>query len=75
MKYNPRCIYLFENVVFDDMPDWLIVINWLGQPTVIQARHYSFTSRLRAWWTNIPLPEVLPKQELNDPNKCMDPGR
>jgi hypothetical protein len=76
MKYNPKCKYLFENVVFDDMPDWLQVNRWLGQPIVIQARYYSYTSRQRAWWTNIPLPdEELPKPRLKDPNKCLDPGR
>ena len=76
MKYNPNCVYLFENVVFDDMPGWDQVNKWLGSPKVIQARHYSYTSRLRAWWTNIPLPQgELPKPELKDPNDCMDPGR
>ena len=76
MKYNPNCKYLFENVVFDDMPDWHTVNRWLGEPLVIQARYYSFTSRMRAWWTNIPLPYgEFPKQKLKDPNKCMDSGR
>ena len=76
MKYNPKCKYLFENVVFDDMPDWHQVNRWLGKPTVIQARYYSHTSRQRAWWTNLPLPdEELPKPRLKDPNKCLDPGR
>jgi hypothetical protein len=70
MKYNPKCRYLFENVVFDDMRDWHQVNRWLGKPVAIHARYYSNTSRQRAWWTNIPLPdEEVPKPRLKDPNK------
>ena len=47
MKYNPKCKYLFENVVFDDMPDWHQMNRWLGKPVVIQARYYSNTSHDR----------------------------
>ena len=77
MKYNPRCLYLFENVEFRDMPDWKQVCRVLGEPMLIQSRHFSFTSRYRSYWTNIPVPkEGLQRPSgLMDPNTCMDPGR
>ena len=76
MKYNPKYIYLFENVVFDDLPDWHQVNRWLGKPTVIHTRYYSNTSRQRARWTTTPLANKQPpKPERMDPNKCLDSGR
>ena len=70
MKYNPRCMYLFENVEFRDMPDWKQVCRTLGEPMLIQSRHFSFTSRYRSYWTNIP----VPKEGLQRPSSSTDPN-
>ena len=56
LKYNPNCEHLIENLDFSDMDDWQVVCAVMGQPYVIDSADFSYTRRVRAWWTNIDLP-------------------
>ena len=56
-KHHPQGLYILENVVFDDMPDWHVVCAECGQPHVMNANVYSSTHRRRAFWTNIVVPD------------------
>ena len=81
LYYNPQMMFILENVVFDDREeDWEEVCNATGvRPVVIMGSDVSYTRRLRAWWTNIKLPEsyaeLTKDQSRGDPNDCMDQGR
>ena len=81
LHYNPKMMFVMENVVFDDRKeDWTEVCDATGvEPVVIMGSDVSHTRRLRAWWTNIKLPasytELTKDQSRGDPNDCMDPGR
>ena len=81
LHYNPQMMFILENVVFDDREeDWEEVCNATGvRPVVIMGSDVSYTRRLRAWWTNIKLPEsyaeLTKDQSRGDPNDCMDQGR
>jgi hypothetical protein len=56
-KYNPDSEIFVENVNFSDMPkDWDEVCKALGTPLVVNAANYSYTKRVRAYWTNFTLP-------------------
>jgi hypothetical protein len=80
-KHHPDCIYLFENVVFDDMEaDWREVCEALGEPHILDSHDYSATSRRRAWWHNGAFLRNDPEKGMRgtlpvDPQTCMDPGR
>jgi len=79
-KYNPACELFSENIKFDDMKaDWDIVCKALGQPLVLDSADYSFSRRMRAYWTNFCLPDTIEAITAGfspgDPNICMDPGR
>jgi site-specific DNA-cytosine methylase len=57
-KHNPSCTFLVENVNFDHLPgDYSIASGALGAPTVRNSECVSFTSRERAFWHNIHLPD------------------
>ena len=76
-ELNPDCKYFIENVVFDDMEaDWKEVNRSLGEPTVVDAKDYSYTTRRRAYWTNFPIPMyALKKDPKMNWDECMDEGR
>ena len=78
LKYHPNCEHLIENLDFSNMDDWQVMCAVMGQPYAIDSADFSYTRRVRAWWTNIDLPSP---DELNaqysqqlDPDACMDPG-
>jgi hypothetical protein len=77
LKHNPDCEFFCENVKFDDMPeDWEEICKALGTPLIINAQDYSYTKRVRAYWSNfLPLPDQLPPPVDLDPNECMCDGR
>jgi hypothetical protein len=77
LKHNPNCEFMFENLVFDDMPgNWKEVCQALGEPTIVNSMLYSRTKRVRAFWNNFSIPIVLPKpSEPLDPQDCMLTGR
>ena len=76
-ELNPDCNYFIENVVFNDMAkDWEEVNNSFGEPTVVDAKDYSYTTRRRAYWTNFTIPMIaLQKNPKMNWDECMDPGR
>jgi hypothetical protein len=80
LKYNPECEMFSENIKFDDMQaDWQIVCKALGTPLILDAADYSMARRVRAYWSNIQMPddmaELTAGYSPGDPNTCMDPGR
>ena len=82
-KHNPNCDYFIENVVFDDMKEWIYICDAFGEPTVVNSKYQSFTARRRAYWTSFKIPrkgmlyEARQWQtECHDADKeCMGPGR
>ena len=78
LKYNPKCKYLVENVVFDDLyDDWNQIISELGEPIIIEAADHSSTRRKRAYWTNleIDLESTIMHLTPIDGDQFMDDGR
>ena len=80
LKHNPNCELFAENVKFDDMKeDWEAVCKVLGEPLIHDAADVSYTRRVRAWWSNLPLPtdrsDLIAGYSPGDPNSCMDRGR
>jgi hypothetical protein len=76
-ELNPECKYFIENVVFNDMAnDWKEVCDNFGEPTVVDAKDYSYTTRRRAYWTNFTIPMLaLQKDPKMNWDECMDEGR
>ena len=65
LEYNHECEMSSENIKFDDMQaDWQIDCKALGTPLILDAADYSMARRVRAYWSNIQMP-----------NTRMDPGR
>ena len=80
LKYNPDCELFSENIKFEDMPDdWQVVCKALGTPRILDSADYSMARRVRAYWSNIPMPDDIAQltsgYSPGDPNTCMDPGR
>ena len=80
MEFNPNCEFIVEHLKFDDMPeDWRLVCAALGQPLIMDSADVSASRRVRAWWTNMQLPESM--QEITagrgpvDANEFMETGR
>ena len=57
-KHNPNVKFIIENVVFKDMPEWEEACTAFGgQPAELNAAHYSYTWRRRAYWNNFDVPD------------------
>ena len=76
-ELNPDSKYFIENVVFDDMADdWKEVNRSLGEPIIVDAKDYSYTTRRRAYWTNFLIPMyALKKDPKMNWDEFMDEGR
>ena len=82
LKYNPDCGLFSENIKFDDtQADWQVVCKALGTPRILDSADYSMARRVRAYWSNIQMPDDIAQPTSGyspgDPNTCtcMDPGR
>lgn len=81
LKYNPECEWFIENIPFKDLTtSWDYVCERLGEPLILDAADYSYTRRLRCYWTNYATPSDTtmltagygPKYNASD---CMEEGR
>jgi len=81
LKYNPECEWFIENIPFKDLTtSWNYVCERLGEPLILDAADYSYTRRLRCYWTNYATPPDMitltagygPKYNASD---CMEEGR
>ena len=68
--------FLFENVIFTDLPDFQVVELVLEcVAMLVNSSSVSYSNRPRAFFTNILNVQIRSLPVPPDPNECMDAGR
>ena len=58
---NPNVLFLFENVASMSDESKYVISSHLGSnPLIVDSKNFSAQSRLRYYWTNIPLKNLIP---------------